>query len=175
MSEVMLENTLPEKIQRYSIGIYLFRITQGMAILGGFIFIALIMMSCYSLIDRKLGSGGVIGDIEIMQMGCAVAASLFLPFCTIMSEHLKVDFFTAKLPLSIRNKLDALADFCLFAVSLLLVWRIGLQVQDLKEYEEVSALLSFPMWIPNALIIPSFIMMALCAFYHFILHLNTKD
>ena len=175
MSEAILDVTIPAKVQRYPIGIFLFKIARFMAIIGGLLFLVLIIMSCYSLIDRKLGSGGVIGDIEIMQMGCAIAASLFLPFCTIMSEHLKVDFFTAKLPLYIRNKMDAVADFCLFAVSALLAWRIGLQVQDLKEYEEVSALLSFPMWIPNALLIPSFIMMALCSFYHCILHLTSKD
>ncbi|EGP04808.1 hypothetical protein GEW_09297, partial [Pasteurella multocida subsp. gallicida str. Anand1_poultry] len=45
---------------------------------GWVLFIALIVMSCYSLVGRKLGNGGVLGDIEIMQMGCAVAASLFL-------------------------------------------------------------------------------------------------
>ncbi|EPE64407.1 tripartite ATP-independent periplasmic transporter, DctQ component, partial [Pasteurella multocida 2000] len=124
---------------------------------------------------RKLGNGGVLGDIEIMQMGCAVAASLFLPFCTLMSEHLKVDFFTAKCPPVLRNKMDALADLLLGLVSFLLVWRIALQSETLKEYEEVTALLSFPTWIPNAAIMLGFIVMGLCAFFHFYIHLTSKD
>lgn len=84
---------MPENVRKSAIGMGLYQVSKGMAIVGGFLFIALIVMSCYSLVGRKLGNGGVLGDIEIMQMGCAVAASLFLPFCTLMSEHLKVDFY----------------------------------------------------------------------------------
>ncbi len=166
---------MPENVRKSAIGMGLYQVSKGMAIVGGFLFIALIVMSCYSLVGRKLGNGGVLGDIEIMQMGCAVASSLFLPFCTLMSEHLKVDFFTAKFPPVLRNKMDALADLLLGLVSFLLVWRIALQSETLKEYEEVTALLSFPTWIPNAAIMLGFIVMGLCAFFHFYIHLTSKD
>ncbi|MGY4677924.1 TRAP transporter small permease [Pasteurella sp. P03HT] len=175
MSESTQAIVIPDKVKNNAVGMGLFHIAKAMAILGGFLFIVLIIMSCYSLVDRKLGQGGVLGDIEIMQMGCAVAASLFLPFCTMMSEHLKVDFFTAKFPPVLRNKMDALADLLLCLVSFLLVWRIGLQSETLKEYEEVSALLSFPTWLPNIAIMPGFIVMGLCSFYYFCIHLTAKD
>ncbi|GJH42459.1 TRAP transporter small permease [Pasteurella canis] len=175
MSESTQAIVIPNKVRNNVIGMGLFHVSKAMAILGGLLFIALIIMSCYSLVDRKLGNGGVLGDIEIMQMGCAVAASLFLPFCTIMSEHLKVDFFTAKFPLVLRNKMDALADLLLCLVSFLLVWRIWLQSETLQEYEEVTALLSFPTWMPNVAIMLGFIVMGCCAFYYFCIHLTAKD
>ncbi|TYG34405.1 TRAP transporter small permease subunit [Lonepinella koalarum] len=175
MSEVTQTLAMPKQVQHNTLGKGLFYLSQSLAIVGGFMFIALILMSCYSLISRKLGYGGVLGDIEIMQMGCAVASSFFLPFCTIMAEHLKVDFFTAKFPASLRHKMDALADLLLCLVAFLLAWRIGLQSESLKEYEEVSALLSFPTWIPNIALLFSFSLMGLCAFYTFCCHLSTKE
>lgn len=175
MSESLHTIAIPPKVSRSTIGIGLFHLSKLMAIIGGVMFLLLIAMSCYSLVGRKLGGTGVIGDIEIMQIGCAVASSLFLPFCTLMAEHLKVDFFTLKLPVHWRNKLDALADLLLFFVALLLVWRIGLQTADLKEYGEVSTLLSFPMWVPNLLILPGFLVMGCCSLYYFMINLTARD
>ncbi len=88
---------MPENVRKSAIGMGLYQVSKGMAIVGGFLFIALIVMSCYSLVGRKLGNGGVLGDIEIMQMGCAVAASLFLPFLYPDVRALKSGFFYCKM------------------------------------------------------------------------------
>ena len=80
MTESIQGIVIPPKVSRTTLGMILFHLSKTMAMIGGLLFILLIVMSCYSLIERKFGGTGVIGDIEMMQMGCAVASSLFLPF-----------------------------------------------------------------------------------------------
>ncbi|OBX04999.1 C4-dicarboxylate ABC transporter [Gallibacterium genomosp. 3] len=173
MSETLPVNEVPTLVDT-PVGRVLYQISKQFALLGGFIFLVLIVISLYSLIGRKLGFGGVVGDIELVQAGGAVAGSLFLPFCTIMYEHLKVDFFTMKLPLSIQNKLDALADLALCGVALLLVYRMAIQSVALYDFAEVTALMSIPVWIPNMLMIPGFCLMAICSLYYCIVHATQK-
>ncbi|OBW95377.1 C4-dicarboxylate ABC transporter [Gallibacterium salpingitidis] len=174
MSETLSVNQIPILVDT-PVGRVLYQIARKLALLGGFIFLILIAISLYSLVGRKLGFGGVVGDIELVQAGSAVAGSLFLPFCTIMYEHLKVDFFTMKLPKAIQNKMDALADLALFAVAILLVYRMIFQSMALYDFAEVTALMSIPVWVPNMLMIPGFILMALCSLYYCVVHATKKE
>ncbi|MFC0322430.1 TRAP transporter small permease [Gallibacterium melopsittaci] len=173
MSETLPVNAVPTLVDT-PVGRVLYQITRKCAIAGGFIFLILIAISLYSLVGRKLGFGGVVGDIELVQAGGAVAGSLFLPFCTIMYEHLKVDFFTMKFPLSVQNKMDAFADLVLFAVAVLLVYRMVIQSMALYDFAEVTALMSIPVWIPNMLMIPGFVLMAICSLYYCVMHATQK-
>lgn len=136
---------------------------KGFAMAGGGIFLALIGMSLLSIFGRKLANLPITGDVELMQVGTAVAACAFLPLCTILGENLRVDFFTEFAPAWLRQPLDALADLLLGAFALLLVWRTGLQVVDIREAGEVTPLLSLPVWMPMLAMLPSLALTALCA------------
>lgn len=136
---------------------------KGFALAGGLIFLALIAMSLVSIIGRKLGNAPVTGDVEMMQVGTAIAASAFLPLCTMLGEHLRVDFFTEAAPAWLRRTLDAVADLLLGALALLLAWRTGLQVIDIREAGEVTPLLGLPVWMAMAAMLPSFGLVTLCA------------
>ena len=48
-------------------------------------------------------------------------------------------------------------------LALLLAWRTGLQALDSREYGDVSTLLSIPLWIPLLFIVPSLLLLAMCA------------
>nr|WP_295829473.1 TRAP transporter small permease [uncultured Azospirillum sp.] len=136
---------------------------RGFALAGGGIFLALVGMSLLSILGRKLANLPVTGDVEMMQVGTAVAACAFLPLCTILGENLRVDFFTEAAPAWLRRLLDAVADLLLGALVLLLVWRTGLQTIDIREAGEVTPLLGLPVWIPMAAMLPSLVLTALCA------------
>lgn len=138
---------------------------KAMAFSGSFLFLVLVSMSLISIVGRKLGFGSVNGDIELMQAGTAVAAAAFLPYCTIMSEHLKVDFFTENLSARNKRRLDASADLILAAAAAILAWRTGLSAQSIYEAGEVTTLVSLPVWIPVVAIVPSLALMSLCALY----------
>lgn len=138
---------------------------KAMALTGGALFIGLIAMSLVSIIGRKLGFGSVNGDIELMQCGTAVAAAAFLPYCTLLGEHLKVDFFTEGMRPTARRYMDAIADLLLAVVAGLLAWRTGLAAMSIQEAGEVTPLVSLPVWIPVAALVPSLGLMSLCAGY----------
>ena len=154
-----------ELVEHDRIEHYLIMAGKTMAISGGVLFIALIAMSLMSIIGRKLGFGSVNGDIELMQAGTAVAATAFLPYCTLLGEHIKVDFFTENLRDSLKGPIDGLAELLLGSVAVLLTWRTFLAALASYDSQEVTSLVSLPLWIPTALLVPGLALMAVCAFY----------
>ena len=142
-------------------------LSKGLAIAGGTLFVVLIVMSLISIVGRKLGFGSVNGDIELMQAGSAVAAAAFLPYCTMLGEHVKVDFFTENMRPSLKRNIDALADLLLAVMAGVIAWRTGLSVLSIKESNEVTTLVSLPVWIPVAAMVPSFVLMTACGLYRF--------
>ena len=136
---------------------------QGFALAGGLVLIALINMSLISIIGRKLFAQPIRGDIELMEIGASIAIAAFLPMCELRGMHIKVDTFTMKLPAGIQRALDTLGHLLCMAAALVLAWRTALQLLDNQEYGDVSTLLSIPMWIPLAFIVPSLILLALCS------------
>lgn len=155
---------------------YLIMAGKTMAISGGVLLIALIAMSLVSIIGRKLGFGSVNGDIELMQAGTAVAATAFLPYCTLLGEHIKVDFFTENMRDSLKRPIDGMAEVLFAIVSGILVWRTILSAIATHESEEVTTLVSLPLWIPTALLVPGLFLMMICAAYRAYAHFHpTKN
>jgi TRAP-type C4-dicarboxylate transport system permease small subunit len=146
-----------------SVGRVIEAVALALALAGGAAFIALVMMSLWSIVGRKLGFGPVSGDIEIMQAGTAVAAAAFLPHCTLAGEHVRVEFFTEKLPSVFKRALDVVAELMFAAVMGLLAWRTTLSAQALHEAGEVTTLVSLPVWMAVAALVPSLAFAALCA------------
>lgn len=136
---------------------------QGFALAGGLLMLSLIAMSLVSIVGRKLLSMPIRGDIELMEIGAAIAIASFLPLCELRGMHIKVDAFTMGVSFALRRLLDTLAHLACMFVALILAWRTGLQMLDNMEYGDVSTLLSIPLWIPLLLIVPSLLLLALCA------------
>ena len=136
-----------------------------MAISGGLIFIGLIIMSLISIVGRKLGFGSVTGDIELMQAGTAIAATAFLPYCTLFGEHIKVEFFTENINAKLKRYIDGVAELLFAGMASILAWRTALSAMDVYESQEVTTLVSLPLWIPTALLVPGVTLMIFAAFY----------
>lgn len=141
-------------------------LSKAFALVGGAGFIGLVLMSLVSIIGRKLASAPVPGDIEIMQMGGAVAAAAMLPFCEMERQHLRVDFFTTRLSSSARQRLDAMAHLLLAIVAAIIAWRTAAGAASLREAGEASMMLLWPVWTVVAALVPSFVLLALAALYN---------
>ncbi|WP_345795950.1 TRAP transporter small permease [Castellaniella sp. MT123] len=137
------------------------RATKALAMGGGLVFVALIVISLVSIIGRKLGFGSITGDVEIMQTGTAVAAAAFLPYCTLVGDHLRVDIFTEWLPARVRQVMDGICELILGAVILLLAWRTGLSALHLRDAGDTTTLLGWPIWIPVAIMVPCLLLTVL--------------
>jgi TRAP-type mannitol/chloroaromatic compound transport system permease small subunit len=136
-----------------------------MAIAGGLVFVALVAMSIVSITGRKLFSWTVPGDVEMLQMASAVAASSFFAFCHLMRGDVKVDFFTHKLAPWKIAALDCFGSLLVGIFGALIAWRTLAGALALKEVGETSAILAFPVWIAQALMVPGFVLLALAGFY----------
>ncbi len=155
----------PEEPPHSPLGLHLLGVSRNLAYLGGTIMILLIGMSLVSIVGRKLFSMPVPGDLEIMQMGAAVAAAMFFPWCQINDAHVRVDFFTTRLPARVKAALDGIAASLIGVVMLLLSWRTGVAAMASKASGDSSLMLGLPQWVAEALIVPSLFVFALTGLY----------
>lgn len=138
-------------------------VCQGTALAGGCVILALISIMLISIVGRKLFNAPIQGDIELMEMGSAIAVAAFLPLCELRGLHIKADAFTMKASHLFNSWLDAISHAILFVIALILAWRTGQQMMDYAQYGDVSTLLSVPMWIPLLVIVPCLVLLALSA------------
>ena len=155
----------PEDPPHSPVGIWLMAISKYFALSGGLLFVALITMSIISIVGRKLIAWPVPGDLEMMQMGAAVAAATFFPYCQMVDGHVKVDFFTTHLSPRTKGFLDGTASLLIAFVAFVIAWRTYAGAMTAYESQEASIMLLWPIWIPIMLIVPSFILFGLTGLY----------
>ncbi|MFZ4480941.1 MAG: TRAP transporter small permease [Rhodoferax sp.] len=151
--------------ERGPYGRVLFALAKWFAYGGGLVFIALVIMSAVSIVGRKLFNAPVPGDVEVLQMAAAFASATFFAYCHLMHGDVKVDFFTAHMASGRRLFLDSAGSLLIGLIGALLAWRTGVGAMSLKEAGESSAVLDLPVWLAQALMVPSFVLLALAGFY----------
>lgn len=147
------------------LGRMLLQLAKVFAIGGGLIFIGLVIMSVVSIVGRKLFSFVVPGDVEILQMSAAVAASTFFAHCHLLHGDVKVDFFTHNWAPRKVALLDAVGSLLVALFGGLIAWRTAVGAVSLREVGETSAILAWPVWVAQALMVPSFALLAVAGLY----------
>ena len=143
-------------------------LSKYVAIAGGLVFVAIVAMEIVSIVGRKLFSWTVPGDVELLQMGAAFASAAFFAYCHMVRGDVKVDFFTAHLAPRKVAWLDGLGSLLVGAFGALIAWRTAAGALSIKEVGETSAILGWPVWIAQALMVPSFALLAVAGFYLFV-------
>ncbi|SLN25979.1 Tripartite ATP-independent periplasmic transporters, DctQ component [Aquimixticola soesokkakensis] len=116
------------------------------AALGGLtIFLAACAVTA-SVVMRNIGVGGIRGDFELVELTCAICASLFLPLCQFTRGHVMVDLFTGWMPLPARRALDGVWMLLFGLVWAFLAWRLSHGMLELKDYGDRTMLLRAPIW-----------------------------
>jgi TRAP-type C4-dicarboxylate transport system permease small subunit len=135
-----------------------------LAATGGVILTGVTLVTVASVIGRTFFNSPVPGDFELVELGAAVAVSLFLPYCQIHEGNVIVDIFTAKASPGVIRILGALGDLLFLVISALLCWRLVLGCLEYREYEEVTMVLQIPIWWAMAPMIVAFALLNLtCA------------
>jgi TRAP-type C4-dicarboxylate transport system permease small subunit len=146
--------------------------SKYLAVAGGLVFVGLVVMSIVSITGRKLFSWPVPGDVEVLQMCAAFASSCFFAYCHLINGDVKVDFFTHNMG---RRKVEAMDAFGSLLVGLfgaLIAWRTTVGAISIKDVGETSAILGWPVWIAQGLMVPGFLLLAAAGFYTFVRHLR---
>jgi TRAP-type mannitol/chloroaromatic compound transport system permease small subunit len=153
-------------------GRILLRWSKSLAIAGGLVFVGLVAMSIVSIVGRKLFAWVVPGDVELLQMCAAFAASAFFAYCHLINGDVKVDFFTHNLAPRKVARLDAFGSLLVGLFGAVIAWRTAAGALALKEVGETSAILGWPVWVAQGLMVPGFALLAAAGFYMCVFHLR---
>jgi TRAP-type C4-dicarboxylate transport system permease small subunit len=142
------------------------------AIAGALVFVALVVMSIVSISGRKIASMPVPGDVEMLQLCSAFAASSFFAWCHLNQGDVKVDFFTEWLPSRMVHGLDAVGSTLVCAFGALIAWRTAAGAVALQAAGETTMILGAPVWLGQALMVPGFVLLALAGLYRAACHVQ---
>lgn len=130
------------------------RLAIRLAYLGGAVVAAIGIMSAISIIGRSTISRPITGDFELVEIGTAIAGSLFLPYCQATHGHIVVDFFTLGASFRTKRWLDRVGCLLLAIMFFLVGWRTFVGGMDIYRSGETSMLLGFPTWVGYLCTIP---------------------
>lgn len=144
-------------------------LARAMALIGGLVLLALVTLTCVSVLGRGLntlghsglltsitpgvanaliatGVGPITGDFELVEAGIAFAIFAFLPICQLYGGHATVDVFTNLLGRGVNRVIIAFWEIVLAAVIFLLTWRLFEGLAGKYANGETTFLLQFPVW-----------------------------
>jgi hypothetical protein len=145
------------------------KLARFMALAGGIVLTALVILVCVSVAGRGLntlghsslleglwpslgewlvgtGVGPVLGDFELVEAGIAFAIFSFLPITQLYSAHATVDVFTGVLPGRVNHWLQAFWEVVLAVVIVVIGWRLFIGFTEKIDNGQTTFLLQFPVW-----------------------------
>lgn len=148
-------------------------LSRGLAMIGGIVLSALILMTCISILGRHassalnsdmvqsvapglaawllgIGVGPIYGDFELTELGMGFAVFCFLPLCQITAGHARVDIFTSFLRDAINRWLRLIIELVFLAAIALIAWRLSLGMSSRMRTGQTTYLLEWPVWWPYA-------------------------
>jgi TRAP-type C4-dicarboxylate transport system permease small subunit len=134
------------------------------ALAGGFVLLAIVAMTVYSVVAGALFNAPFPGDFELVEMGVAIAAFAFLPYCQLVGANVTADIFTMKASRTTVAAFALIAAVIALGFSLVLLWRMAAGLLDYYAYEETTAILQIPHWIAFVPILISLALLAVAAF-----------
>lgn len=142
---------------------------------GGIFLVALALMTLSSVIGRALFNHPIQGDVELVQLGCAVCVASFLPYTQYKHANIIVDFFTSKAAPRTQAIMDGIGTLILTFCMGLITWRLSLGCLSVKENGETSMLMTIPVWIPYLLMLPGIALTTLVAAYQSFMHFTHPE
>lgn len=127
-------------------------LVRWVALAGGVLLICVAAMVVVSVTLRSdlIGTAGVPGDFELVQMMTAICAFTFLPLCQLRRGNIFVDTFTMKFPPTVNRIIDAVWDIVYGLAMALIAWRLCVGAISAYASGENSMVLRLPTYWPVA-------------------------
>src|SRR5262252_2342638 len=145
------------------LGALLDRLAVLLAYGGGLIVAAVGIMSVISIVGRSALRRPIIGDFELVEIGTAIAGTLFLPYCQATYGHIAVDLFTLRASERMRDWLDRFGSLLMAIMFLAVGWRAAVGSIEMRHNGETSMLVGFPIWLGYVGMLPGVFAAALVA------------
>jgi TRAP-type C4-dicarboxylate transport system permease small subunit len=140
-----------------------------MAVIGGFVLAAMVLMMCLSILGRTatsvlhsawmqgtmpgfaqslldLGVGPIYGDYELVVAGLAFSIFCFLGWCQITGGHATVDIFTSGLSDRARRWLQMVIEIVFAAALVLIAIQLYEGMSTIMRRRSTTFLLQYPLW-----------------------------
>lgn len=127
-------------------GARLFAISEGMAVLGGISLLVITVFTVVSVVGRTAFDTPVLGDQEIVELGCAIAIFAFMPYCQMRAANVIVDFFTSGLGQWARDGLDTLMNTIFTLCLVIVTWRLAVGGIGAFKAGDATMFLRLPQW-----------------------------
>ncbi len=167
---------------------FFLKLSQVFAYLGGLMLTLLVVMTCVSVVGRKLNDllhdmvadgnmaglaqalldaniGAINGDFELIEAGIAFSIFAFLPLCQITNGHASVDIFTSKLSARTNRVLRAVIEVVFAMVLVLIAVQLSSGMFSKLRSGQTTFLLQFPVWWAYALSLTGAVTAAIVAIY----------
>jgi TRAP-type C4-dicarboxylate transport system permease small subunit len=135
----------------------------GWALLGGMLLLGVVFLNVVSVAGAALAGHPFPGDFELTEIGVAVAAFCFLPYCQLTGANVSADIFTSRAGPGLVAGLRIAAALVALGFALLLLWRMTDGMLDQKAYNYTTAILQVPHWIAFLPILVSLALLAVAA------------
>lgn len=139
-----------------------YRLIEGWALLGGVLTLAVVAVQALSVITGAFGHP-LPGDFELTELGIAVAAFAFLPYCQLMDANVTADIFTSGLGRRGQAILSLVSATIALVFAAVMAWRTWLGAQNQFEYDYQTAILQIPIGYAFIAIVVSLILVAVAA------------
>ena len=116
------------------------------ALVGGLVLVGVVLVNAYSIITGVVFGKPFPGDFELTEMGTAIAAFCFLPYCQLMGSNVSADIFTMRAGPRAIAAMSILAAIIATSFSALLIWRMWFGLLDYREFVEFTGILEIPIW-----------------------------
>ena len=116
------------------------------ALLGGLVLVGVVLINAYSILADAIINKPFPGDFELTEMGAAVAAFCFLPYCQLVGANVSADIFTMRAGPRAIALMSVLAAVIAVVFAAILLWRMSAGLLDYREYEQFTGILEIPIW-----------------------------
>ena len=121
------------------------RVCERVAVFGGVALLAAMAVLVVTVVSGAFGKP-LLGDSELVEFFCGIAAFAFLPYCHLRGSNVIVDFFTQRLPQRAKDWLDALMNLVFTLVAAVITWRLAAVGLTAWERAKKSMFLQLPEW-----------------------------
>ena len=133
------------------IGRLIQRMAQVLAIAGGCVLLAMVLLTVVSVTGRSLvgldiGLGPIPGAFELVELGSAFAVFSFLPWCQLKRGHVAVDLFVKMLGERASVVAELVGDILICGAAAVIAWRLWLGMLDKMRYGDTTYILELPLW-----------------------------
>ena len=146
-------------------GARLFAVSEGLAVLGGISLLIITVFTVLSVVGRTGFDLPILGDQEVVELGCAIAIFAFMPYCQMRAANVIVDFFTVPLNQATRDFLDALMNVAFSVCIALITWRLAVGAIGVFNSGDASMFLRIPLWWGYSFALLGSVLWTLACFY----------